>query len=79
MSEGIAYQNKDIISKVFTEYFGCKSLEVYGLIICWICRMARLAYLITRVITRKRINQSILTICPEYIERWSKMEKVIKT
>ena len=31
MSEGIAYQNKDIISKVFTESFGTKSLEVYGL------------------------------------------------
>ena len=31
MSEGIAYQNKDIISKVFTESFGSKSLEVYGL------------------------------------------------
>ena len=31
MSEGIAYQNKDIISKVFMESFGSKSLDVYGL------------------------------------------------
>ena len=31
MSKGIAYQNKDIISKVFMESFGSKSLEVYGL------------------------------------------------
>ena len=31
MSEGIAYQNKDIISKIFMESFGSKSLEVYGL------------------------------------------------
>ena len=39
MSEGIAYQNKDIISKVFTEYFGCKSLEVYGLHIPKVMRL----------------------------------------
>lgn len=31
MSEGIAYQNKDIISKIFMESFGSKSLDVYGL------------------------------------------------
>ena len=31
MSNPIAYQNKDIISKVFTELFGEKSLNVYGL------------------------------------------------
>ena len=31
MSESIAYQNKDIISKVFMESFGSKSLDVYGL------------------------------------------------
>ena len=31
MSEGIAYQNKDIISKAFADTFGEKSLNVYGL------------------------------------------------
>lgn len=31
MNDGIAYQNKDIISKTFMEAFGSKSLEVYGL------------------------------------------------
>ena len=30
-SDGIAYQNKDIASKVFAEKFGVKSLNVYGL------------------------------------------------
>lgn len=31
MSEGIAYQNKDITSKIFAEKFVGKSLEVYGI------------------------------------------------
>ncbi|MBR1635895.1 MAG: hypothetical protein IJ682_12660 [Lachnospiraceae bacterium] len=31
MNNGIAYQNKDIISKTFIETFGSKSLEVYGI------------------------------------------------
>ena len=39
MSEGIAYQNKDIISKVFTESFGSKSLDVYGLHVPKIVRL----------------------------------------
>ena len=39
MSEGIAYQNKDIISKVFMESFGSKSLEIYGLHVPKIVRL----------------------------------------
>ena len=31
MGDGIAYQNKDIISKLFAETFGSKLLEAYGL------------------------------------------------
>ena len=31
MSQGIAYQNKDIASKYFADHFGIKSLNVYGL------------------------------------------------
>ena len=39
MSEGIAYQNKDIISKVFMDSFGSKSLEVYGLHVPKVARL----------------------------------------
>ena len=39
MSEGITYQNKDTISKIFAEKFGSKSLEVYGIHIPKIVRL----------------------------------------
>ena len=39
MSEGIAYQNKDITSKVFAETFGQKSFGVYGISLPKVRRM----------------------------------------